>query len=86
MPPFHPCRVEYEPEDMVKVLPLCKHYAHPECTSEWLKRNKVRAGSQRARQPWPAGHESPCMETVGGSRKEADFQPVWHSSAHVGPL
>ncbi|KAL4441836.1 hypothetical protein ABPG77_003752 [Micractinium sp. CCAP 211/92] len=35
------CRVEYEPEDMVKVLPLCKHYAHPECTSEWLKRNKV---------------------------------------------
>ncbi|KAL4433972.1 hypothetical protein ABPG75_000413 [Micractinium tetrahymenae] len=35
------CRVEYEPEDAVKVLPLCKHYAHPECIAEWLKRNKV---------------------------------------------
>lgn len=35
------CRVEYEPEDTVRVLPLCRHYYHPECIAEWLNRNKV---------------------------------------------
>ncbi|EFN57277.1 hypothetical protein CHLNCDRAFT_143853 [Chlorella variabilis] len=33
--------VEYEPEDNVKVLPVCRHYYHPDCIAEWLKRNKV---------------------------------------------
>jgi hypothetical protein len=36
------CRVEYEPEDSVRILPLCRHYYHPDCIGEWLQRNKVR--------------------------------------------
>lgn len=40
-------RVEFEPEDTVKVLPLCRHYYHPECITEWLKRNKVSGALQR---------------------------------------
>lgn len=36
------CRVEYEPEDKLRVLPLCRHYYHLECIAEWLCRNKVR--------------------------------------------
>lgn len=52
-------RVEYEPEDAVKVLPLCKHYAHPECIAEWLKRNKVGLCLQR-------GLPSPGQQAVRG--------------------
>lgn len=37
-------RMEFEPEDEVRVLPLCRHYYHPDCVGEWLKRNKARAG------------------------------------------
>lgn len=33
----------------MKVLPLCKHYCHPECMDEWLKRNKVRWKNRRVR-------------------------------------
>ncbi|PSC73107.1 3-ketoacyl-thiolase peroxisomal [Micractinium conductrix] len=35
------CRVEYEPEDKLRVLPLCRHYYHLECIAEWLCRNKA---------------------------------------------
>lgn len=35
--------MEFEPEDEVRVLPLCRHYYHPDCVGEWLKRNKARA-------------------------------------------
>lgn len=55
-PPTLTRRVEYEPEDNVKVLPVCRHYYHPDCIAEWLKRNKVRgAGGQAAgRRRWPS--------------------------------
>jgi hypothetical protein len=33
--------MEFEPEDEVKLLPLCGHYYHPDCVTEWLKHNKV---------------------------------------------
>ena len=46
------CRVEYEPEDSVRILPLCRHYYHPDCIGEWLQRNKV--GSE-ARHPGGIG-------------------------------
>ena len=35
------CRVEFEAEDWVRVLPLCAHYYHPPCIEEWLRRNKA---------------------------------------------
>lgn len=34
------CRVEFEGEDEVKVLP-CKHHYHVDCIEQWLKRKKV---------------------------------------------
>ncbi|KAI7843664.1 hypothetical protein COHA_002565 [Chlorella ohadii] len=35
------CRMEFEPEDAVRVLPLCRHYFHPDCVAQWLSINKV---------------------------------------------
>jgi E3 ubiquitin-protein ligase BIG BROTHER-like protein len=34
------CRVEFEGEDEVKVLP-CKHHYHVDCIDQWLKRKKA---------------------------------------------
>lgn len=34
------CRVEYEENEQVTVLP-CKHYYHSECIEQWLKNKKV---------------------------------------------
>lgn len=35
-------RMEFEPEDAVRVLPLCRHYFHPDCVAQWLSINKAR--------------------------------------------
>jgi hypothetical protein len=51
------CRVEYEPEDSVRILPLCRHYYHPDCIGEWLQRNKV-----KTLWPWPA--RSPDLNPI----------------------
>jgi len=34
------CLCEYEPEDLVRVLP-CHHYFHRQCIEPWLERNKT---------------------------------------------
>lgn len=63
--------MEYEPEDAVKVMPLCGHYAHPDCVGEWLRRNRtccicnkevIEDGKEGAAQPSGEG---------GGERAQA---------------
>lgn len=46
------CRMEFEPEEEVVMLP-CKHQYHGECISQWLKDRKVGA--------WP-----PCLPSLCG--------------------
>ena len=36
------CRMEFEPDEEVVMLP-CKHLYHGECIAQWLKDRKVRA-------------------------------------------
>jgi hypothetical protein len=73
--------VEYEPEDVVRVMPLCGHYAHPDCVGEWLRRNKVccicnkevlEDGKQDATQTGGGGGGGPLAGTSGvlGERRQ----------------
>ena len=33
------CLLEYQAEDILRVIPSCMHYFHVDCIDEWLKQN-----------------------------------------------